>query len=91
LAPKLQDDIIKNLTQLYQRKLQAAHLSLNLALPDSKFQEAKDVHWTFPGGAYYKDEIANGKRHGYGIGHFPNGDHFEGNFVGKLKGYDKYV
>src|SRR5271170_6570755 len=86
------DNTITTLAQLYQRKLQAAPLPSNLALPDSKFQEVVDVHWKYPAGGYYKGEALNVKRHGYGINHNSNGDHYEGYWVRNRKeGYGKYV
>jgi hypothetical protein len=86
------ENTITTLAQLYQRKLQAAPLPSNLALPDSRFQEVEDVHWNLSGGGYYKGEALNGKRHGYGENHCNNGDHYKGYFVrDKKEGYGKYV
>jgi len=89
---KTTDDTIKTLAQLYQRNLQAASLPLNLALPDSKLQRVNVGEWKYPGGARYKGEVVNGKRHGYGTEHSANGEHYEGNWVSnKREGYGKTV
>lgn len=82
------DNTIRTLAQLYHRKLPLS----NLALPDSKFQEVKHVHWNLSAGGYYKGEALNGKRHGYGENHNVNGDVYKGNWVSDIKeGYGKYV
>src|SRR5277367_3388527 len=88
VGSKATDDTIRSLAQLYQRKLQAAPLPLNLL--DSKFEDVEDVHWTYPGGEYYKGEAVNNKRHGYGKQHWADGRHYEGNWArNKQEGYGK--
>jgi hypothetical protein len=90
VGSKATDDTIRSLAQLYQRKLQAAPLPLNLL--DSKFEDVEDVHWTYPGGEYYKGEAVNNKRHGYGKQHWADGRHYEGNWArNKQEGYGKMV
>lgn len=90
---KTTEDTVTALAQLYQRQLQAAPFPLNLLSPAvSKVEEVKDVHWPYAGGGYYKGEVVDGKRHGYGMEHWPDGDTYEGNFIkNKREGYGKYT
>lgn len=90
---KTTDDTVRALAQLYQRQLQAAPVPLNLLSPGvSKIEEVKDVHWPYAGGGYYQGEAVDGKKHGYGIEHWPDGTQYEGNFIRhKREGYGKYT